>query len=396
MTIKTVPDNDRRADYTATPGQDEFEVDFPFYSETDLRVYVDDVLKTLTTHYTVADEGEQNGGSITFITPMVGDEKVAIVGDMTVEKTFQWVTSGDFRAVDLNREINRVVMMLQQITEILSRRAAIGAESSDPNTTSYVLPTPINGKIIGWSVVDGVVTMVNLDGGSLSIPIQDTEPDPTVHKLWYDSANNVLKYWDGAAYQEPGSVDISGKQNRDTDAVENNIAIFDASGHTVDASIAAADLIQSSDIDKTLVATQRGRNLDSTSSSTSLTSYQRMSDRFTITPTAVTGYKLEGFLIINYRIESATTSTADGDLSAGYRNGAGADVVVGQAVTLRAYAKSTNGASIFSTCVIPVSLTSSNISDLNDWRVMVMGKSSEAADVIEVTQAHFVWEEFQE
>ena len=43
-------------------------------------------------------------------------------------------------------------------------------------------------------------------------------------------------------------VDISGKQDRDTDAVENNIAKFDANGNAVDAGIAAADVLTIADI----------------------------------------------------------------------------------------------------------------------------------------------------
>ena len=43
-------------------------------------------------------------------------------------------------------------------------------------------------------------------------------------------------------------VDISGKQDRDTDAVENNIAKFDANGNAVDAGIAAANLVTTDDI----------------------------------------------------------------------------------------------------------------------------------------------------
>ena len=43
-------------------------------------------------------------------------------------------------------------------------------------------------------------------------------------------------------------VDISGKQDRDTDAVENNIAKFDANGNAVDAGIAAADVLTVADI----------------------------------------------------------------------------------------------------------------------------------------------------
>ncbi len=43
-------------------------------------------------------------------------------------------------------------------------------------------------------------------------------------------------------------VDISGKQDKDADAVENNIAKFDAHGNAVDAGIAAANVLTTADI----------------------------------------------------------------------------------------------------------------------------------------------------
>ena len=43
-------------------------------------------------------------------------------------------------------------------------------------------------------------------------------------------------------------VDISGKQDKDTDAVLNNIAKFDANGNAVDAGIAAADVLTTDNI----------------------------------------------------------------------------------------------------------------------------------------------------
>lgn len=43
-------------------------------------------------------------------------------------------------------------------------------------------------------------------------------------------------------------VDISGKQDRDTDAVTGNVAKFDANGNAVDAGIAAANVLTTADI----------------------------------------------------------------------------------------------------------------------------------------------------
>lgn len=57
------------------------------------------------------------------------------------------------------------------------------------------------------------------------------------------TANNALTVQDDGLY-----VDISGKQDKDTDAVENNIAKFDTSGNVVDAGIVVDDIVLTSHI----------------------------------------------------------------------------------------------------------------------------------------------------
>ncbi len=56
-------------------------------------------------------------------------------------------------------------------------------------------------------------------------------------------ANNAITVQDDGIH-----VDISGKQDKDTDAVENNIAKFDANGNAVDTGIAASSIVLTSDI----------------------------------------------------------------------------------------------------------------------------------------------------
>ena len=56
-------------------------------------------------------------------------------------------------------------------------------------------------------------------------------------------ANNAITVQDDGLH-----VDISGKQDKDTDAVENNIAKFDANGNAIDAGISAGEVVLTSDI----------------------------------------------------------------------------------------------------------------------------------------------------
>ena len=71
---------------------------------------------------------------------------------------------------------------------------------------------------------------IDIDGYTIAVKISQ-------------AANNALTLKNDGLH-----VDISGKQDRDTDAVENNIAKFDANGNAVDAGIAMADVLTVADI----------------------------------------------------------------------------------------------------------------------------------------------------
>ena len=62
----TISDTTPRDSYTVggTP-QTAFTVNFEFFADADLKVYVDSTLKTLTTHYTVSGAGTSGGGTVT-------------------------------------------------------------------------------------------------------------------------------------------------------------------------------------------------------------------------------------------------------------------------------------------------------------------------------------------
>ncbi len=63
MTI-SIADNNPRIAYTATAGQTAFTVPFEFFDNSDLNVYINETLKTITTHYTVSG-GSGSTGTVT-------------------------------------------------------------------------------------------------------------------------------------------------------------------------------------------------------------------------------------------------------------------------------------------------------------------------------------------
>lgn len=129
MSIDTVNDLEPRVQYVATAAQTDFDYPFPIFADADLKVYVDGVLKTLTTHYTVAGEGEDAGGTVTFITPMSGDEVVTIVRELAVERLTDFQQNGPWSSTNYNDEQDKTYLILQEIKSALKRALRL------PNTT---------------------------------------------------------------------------------------------------------------------------------------------------------------------------------------------------------------------------------------------------------------------
>ena len=65
MTISTT---ESRKSYTGNGSTVAFSFPYKFLADCDLKVYVDNVLKTLTTDYTVSGAGSDSGGTVTFVT----------------------------------------------------------------------------------------------------------------------------------------------------------------------------------------------------------------------------------------------------------------------------------------------------------------------------------------
>ena len=126
----------RRVVYAAS-GTGPYAFTFEILANTDIAVYRDDTLLTLTTNYTVTINA--NGtGSITLTAAPTGATQIAIVGNRTIQRTTDFVTGGDFFANTVNDEMDQQTIFAQQNAEGLNR--ALQAPQTDPTTINMILP----------------------------------------------------------------------------------------------------------------------------------------------------------------------------------------------------------------------------------------------------------------
>lgn len=139
----------RRVVYTGSAGTGPYAFTFEILAQTDIDVYVDSVLKTLTTDYTVTINA--NGtGFVTFNSAPGSTKRITIVGARDITRASDYVTGGDFTAASLNVELDQQTIFNQQNAEALGR--AIIAPVTDPASINMVLPVQTSraGKILAF------------------------------------------------------------------------------------------------------------------------------------------------------------------------------------------------------------------------------------------------------
>jgi len=128
----------RRIVYTGSAGVGPYAFSFPIIVNTDIAVYKNDAILTLTTDYTVTISGTTGTGSVTLVSAATGSDRITIVGARPIQRSTDFVTGGDFFANTLNTELDSEVIFVQQVAETAER--SIKAPVTDPTSINMTLP----------------------------------------------------------------------------------------------------------------------------------------------------------------------------------------------------------------------------------------------------------------
>jgi alpha-tubulin suppressor-like RCC1 family protein len=167
--MPNVPVNDINPihQYVATAGQTDFIFTYVIYETSDIKVYLNDVLKTETTDYTVKNSDGSSitaddladglsGGKVVFNTGLALNDNVTLFRDMPAERTTGFTTSGGFSADALNLALNKIIALIQQVQRDGDR--TIRQSPSDTGASPIELP-PLDtrkGKYMFFNNTTGV------------------------------------------------------------------------------------------------------------------------------------------------------------------------------------------------------------------------------------------------
>jgi hypothetical protein len=189
----------RRVVYAAS-GTGPYAFTFEILANTDIAVYRDDTLLTLTTNYTVTIN--PNGtGSITLTAAPTGATQIAIVGDRSIQRMTDFVTGGDFFANTVNDEMDQQTIFAQQNAEAVNR--ALQAPPTDPTNINMTLPRASQraGRYLGFDasgnpIADGDIPDTIYFGPSSTNPTTRSNGTPLQNgDIYFNTASNELRVY---------------------------------------------------------------------------------------------------------------------------------------------------------------------------------------------------------
>lgn len=154
-----------RSEHLGNAVTTEFPYTFPIAAASELRVYVDGAIKTLTVDYAVTGVGAAGGGTVVFtVAPpapaVAGVPNVILYRETPRTNTHDLPSTGAFDPDEVERlSIDRLIKIVQEQEEALARSPAYARAAP---TTSVVLPTTLvanrylrtNADGSGWSLVE--------------------------------------------------------------------------------------------------------------------------------------------------------------------------------------------------------------------------------------------------
>ena len=162
-----------RDDYVATSGQTVFPYTFTALVDSDVEVLKNGIALTLGAgnDYTISGIGT-GSGNVTLNVGAASGDKIAIYLDMPIARTTNYQNSGAFLALDVNGDMNKAYLAMQQITTDM--QAAIRRPEADPATIGMELPVAVDRaqKLLAFDS-NGAVTVQPYVGGQTQILSRD-------------------------------------------------------------------------------------------------------------------------------------------------------------------------------------------------------------------------------
>nr|BAR17450.1 tail fiber [uncultured Mediterranean phage uvMED]BAR17517.1 tail fiber [uncultured Mediterranean phage uvMED] len=160
-----VNDTTPRNQYTASAGQTVFAYSFEIFEVTDIKVFKGSTLLTYAsspsdaTQYSVSGAGTTGGGNVTLGGGATVNDIYTIVRDIPVKRTTDFPLSGPFVIDSLNTDLDKMVGMMGEREDEISRSIRL---TDDDSTATLTLPLKADraSKVLTFSSTGNVETSI--------------------------------------------------------------------------------------------------------------------------------------------------------------------------------------------------------------------------------------------
>ena len=166
-TLATVNEVTAANRYTANGTGNSFAYSFKVYSKHDLEVLVDSTVKTVDVHYIVSGVGASGGGNVVFLSPPAANTIVTILRKQPKAQSGSY-TSSAFSPSTLEKDLDRLSMQIQELTERVNR-SLLWPKSSI--LSGLTMDTPIEGRFARYKVGGGIEWVTPTNAGALTSPV---------------------------------------------------------------------------------------------------------------------------------------------------------------------------------------------------------------------------------
>ena len=147
--------NSPRVHYTATANQTAFAIPFEFFDDGDIDIFVNDVQKSITTHYTLSG-GDGSTGTATFGTGLTLNDKVTIVRRIDIERTANFFAGQTINRAALNTQLDTLTAIAADNKDRSERGVRVPDSENAPTLTIPSLSSR-KGKVLAFNSTTGAI-----------------------------------------------------------------------------------------------------------------------------------------------------------------------------------------------------------------------------------------------
>ena len=183
-----------KVQYGGNSSTTQFTVNFPYTEKSQILVFLNDTLQTITTHYTLTDP--DSTGTVTFVTAPATGTLVTILRETDFLQTTDYANNDILDAETLEAAFDKLTMMCQQVKNLADKAIGFDETVNDTDTTSLKLAAgtaDLAGKLLAFDSTGAFVTTQEI-GTFRGSDSTTTTASYVVRDLIRDSSNDNVYF----------------------------------------------------------------------------------------------------------------------------------------------------------------------------------------------------------